>query len=370
MKRTAATFVMLAGLGGCASLDSQSDAKPFGHASLGKEISNVEGPNGEPVHIAAAGQMPSDKAKTGVVKADAKMPAGATDSGVRQTAGFARVDGGYTGGGSGGGMSAYGPATTGLHQSTGHGGILPVPFMGAPGAVAAVGAMGPQGGMYGPIYANQRTSIRFASPQGMKVSWQGPGGGFPDTGLESPGRYNFPQGNTYRLKLSGLVKYPTKSFYPTLEVYPATPNTVTYLSHNAVPVSFTDEDFEQVNAGNLVVKVIYLPNAAFQDLAAVAGADELVSTKLEPGVNPVDEANRRGTVLAVIRIGNIDLEDKFGPPVDAPTGFGGPMMVPGMRMMTPPGGPGGPLPTAPKKLPAPTAPKAGTPNTISVPQLP
>ena len=58
--------------------------------------------------------------------------------------------------------------------------------------------------------------IRFASPQGMAISWMGPGGNFPDTGLTAPGRYNFPQGATYRLKLSGLVKYPTASFYPTL----------------------------------------------------------------------------------------------------------------------------------------------------------
>jgi hypothetical protein len=127
-----------------------------------------------------------------------------------------------------------------------------------------------------------------------------------------------------------------------------------------VPVSFTDEDFEQVNAGNLVVKVIYLPNAAFQDLAAVAGADEVVSTRLEPGVNPVDEANRRGTILAVIRIGNIDLEDKFGPAVDAPTGIG-PILPPPPRMVPPPA-------TAPKKLPAP--PKSGPSSAISIPQLP
>lgn len=360
MKRTAASFVMLAGLGGCAGLDNQSEAtKPFGQVSVGKEITNVQGPTGEPIHVAAAGQMPTDKK---VVTADAK---GTSSSGVRQAAGFARVDGGYSGGGAytpGLGSSAYGPATNDFRQSIGHGGVLPVPFMGPPGAVAAVGAMGPIGGMYGPIYANQRTSIRFASPQGMAISWQGPGGGFPDTGLTAPGRYNFPQGATYRLKLSGLVKYPTTSFYPTIEVYPATPATVTYLSHNAVPVSFTDEDFEQVNAGNLVVKVIYLPNPAFQDLAAVAGADEIVSTRLEPGVNPVDEANRRGTILAVIRMGNINLEDKFGPPVDAPTGVGGPMMPPMVPRMAPP-----PPTTAPKKLPAPAS---GRPTTISIPQLP
>src|SRR4051794_10196768 len=61
MKRTAASFVMLAGLGGCAGLDSQQDSKPFGQVSVGKEITNLKGPNGEPVHIAAAGQMPTDK---------------------------------------------------------------------------------------------------------------------------------------------------------------------------------------------------------------------------------------------------------------------------------------------------------------------
>lgn len=353
MKRTAASFVMLAGLG-CAGLDSQDDTKPFGQASLGRAVPGVVGPTGEPVHVAAAGQMPTDKK---VVRADAKNAT--PDAGVRQTAGFARVDGGYAGAHTPGlGVSAFGPATNDFRQSIGHGGVLPVPFMGPPGAVAAVGAMGPAGGMYGPMYANQRTSIRFASPQGMAISWQGPGGNFPDTGLTSPGRYNFPQGATYRLKLGGLVKYPTRAFYPTIEVYPATPATVTYLSHNAVPVSFTDEDFEQVNAGNLVIKVIYLPHAAFQDLPALAGADEIVSTRLEPGLNPVDEANRRGTILAVIRMGNIDLEDKFGPPVDAPTGVGGPMLPPPMRTAPPP-------PAVPRKLPA-----AGSPNSISIPQLP
>ena len=88
--------------------------------------------------------------------------------------------------------------------------------MGPPGAVAAVGAIGaPGSGMYPPMYGNQRTSIRFANPA----------------------RYNFPQGNIYRLRISGIPNRPGKVYYPTLEVYPATPHTVTFLSHNTVPVS-------------------------------------------------------------------------------------------------------------------------------------
>ena len=72
---------------------------------------------------------------------------------------------------------------------------------------------------------------------------------------------------------------------------PCNVKTSTFLAHSAVPVSFTEEDFEQVAAGNFVVKVIYLPDPQFQDLA-VAGPDEVVSTRLEPGVNPDFEIGR------------------------------------------------------------------------------
>ncbi len=88
MKRTAATIAMLAGLGGCATPNAQQGLKPFGQPSAGKEVPGVVGPEGGPVH--AAGQMPTGK--EGVVRADARMPAGRmSDPMVRQTAGFARV---------------------------------------------------------------------------------------------------------------------------------------------------------------------------------------------------------------------------------------------------------------------------------------
>ncbi len=366
MKRTAATIAMLAGLGGCATPDATQGPRPFGQASVGKEVPGVMGPDGEPIHVAAAGQMPT--ARDGVVRADARAPAGmASDPMVRQTAGFARVNGtggmvhtpGVLGancgaGGTGaGGPGGYGPMNSGLGMWLGRGGILPVPGMGPPGTVAAVGALGaPGSGLYPPMYANQRTSIRFANPAGMNITWQGPGGAFVEpVPLSAPARYNFPQGNIYRLRLSNIATRPGKVYYPTLEVYPATPHTVTYLSHNTVPVSFTEEDFEQVNAGNLVVKVIYLPFPQFQDLVAVAGAEEVVSTRLEPGVNPIEEANRRGTILAVVRIGNIDLQDPNTPAMDAPTGIG---------PVPPPGAP----------VPPPPAPKTGTGSSAAPAPLP
>jgi hypothetical protein len=152
---------------------------------------------------------------------------------------------------------------------------------------------------------------------------------------------------------------------------PSNFRTCTFLAHSAVPVSFTEEDFEQVAAGNLVVKVVYLPDPQFQDLA-VAGPDEVVSTRLEPGVDPILEAQRRGSILLVIRMGNIDLEAPNTPPLNAPP-QGGPFH--GMPMMTapgslppgamPPGGmpPGGMMPgmVPPGGMPQ-TAPPLPAPN--------
>ena len=361
---------MLAGLGGCASPDKVAStgtaegARPFNQAVRAQAGNNVKGTKGDPAAVkqASATGMPG----SGVVRADAP---GTIDNMVVPAAGLGvvRVNGGYAGGcadgscntggggGVGNGLPAYGPTTSGLRQLLGHGaGILPVPAMGVPGAVAFPAGMGGAGsGMYAGMYAPGRTQIRFASPAGMKVTWRAAGGGFPDSGLEAPSRYNFPQMNIYGLRLSGIPNRPGKNYYPTLEIYGATAKTITYLSHNTVPLAFTDEDFEQVNAGNLVIKVIYLPDEKFQDIAAVAGAEELVSTRLEPGANPIEEANRKGTILAVVRIGNIDLQDPNIPPIDAP--------IPGMM---PPAGAIPARPMAPAAMPVVPTTQVTAPGTM------
>ena len=123
-----------------------------------------------------------------------------------------------------------------------------------------------------------------------------------------PARYNFNQGYIYRLKLSNIPGRQGVSLYPTIEVAPTTPATDAYLAHNAIPIQFTAEDFDQVvDGGNFVTKVIYLPDPKYQELA-VSGVETLVSTRLEPGVDPILEADKRGTILVIVRLGAIDLE--------------------------------------------------------------
>jgi len=199
--------------------------------------------------------------------------------------------------------------------------LEPGPGVGGPGpgviqpasALMAMGPTGPcgpgrAGGLVGGGIGVGVSQIAFLGVEGAEVAWDTSGQGlFDSTPLVMPGRQNFPQGAIYRLKLTNIPDRPGVELYPTLEVAPVTPRTDAYLAHSPIPIQFTDEDLDQVLSGNFVTKVIYLPDPEFQELA-LAGVAELVSTRLEPGVDPIAEADRRGSILAILRIGNLDLQ--------------------------------------------------------------
>lgn len=182
------------------------------------------------------------------------------------------------------------------------GGIVPTMGYDPSGYGAGCGPMG--GAPTGPA----TSQIAFLGVEGGEVSWDVGGQGlFDAVPLVMPGRQNFYQGAIYRLKLTNLPDRPGVELYPTLEVAPVTPRTDAFLAHSPIPVQFTDEDLDQVLSGNFVTKVIYLPDPEFQELA-LAGVETLVSTRLEPGVDPIAEADRRGSIMAILRVGNLDLQ--------------------------------------------------------------
>lgn len=184
-------------------------------------------------------------------------------------------------------------------------GVLSMPGMGVQQAAYAP-IMGPVGS--GMVAASEPTDVQvlFARPEAMQVTFDA-NGAYNSTPIITPGRQNFTQGGVYRLKLNGVPGREGTELYPTLEIGPPSRLTAAYLAHNAIPIQFTEEDFDQVLSGNFVTKVIYLPEPDFQELA-LAGVETLVSTRLDPGVDPIVEADRRGAILAVVRIGNKDME--------------------------------------------------------------
>jgi len=170
-------------------------------------------------------------------------------------------------------------------------------------------------------FASKTSQIRFVGPRGMNIGWK-IGDRYAENQITTPQRYNFNQGATFRLKMTQIQGRDGLVLYPSLQVYPSHPTTDAYLSHNSVPFELTDEDLDQIESNNFVTKVIYLPDPKFQELA-IAGVETLVSTRLDPGVDPVAEADRRGTVMVVLRVGNMDLEMPSNSPMPPQAGIPG-----------------------------------------------
>jgi len=382
MKRIAGAFMLVAGLNGC----MQTEKSPFKSQWAQEAKEQQQAPQAKaspplPKAARAPQKLPPQMAKNAQFQGPYGEPINAVNNPMRGMS-PGMPTGGYTAGesprpGTNLIQAGYLQAddANGVTQAT-HGshmpppqqpglpfynpkhGIVPVPAQGPAGAVAAVGALPfrmPQQMM------NMRSSVHFVNPDGMKVTWFGQTG-WNEQPLVTPARYNFLQNGVYRMRLSAIANRLEKVYYPTLEVVPAQETTATYLAHSSVPVTFTDEDFEQVDSGNFLVKVVYLPNPNNQDLATVVGPNELVSTRLEPGIDPIVEAQRRGTILLIIRLGNIDLNTPNSPAMDAPN----PLMM--QRMMVPtPGGsmPGmqGPMMPGPgASMPFTTGPAVAMPN--------
>ncbi len=234
------------------------------------------------------------------------------------------------------------------------GGVVPASCVGCADGSCS-GGVGAAGGMIMGGGTGAKVQVLFNRPEGMQLRYDVAGdGGFGSEPLYVPGRLEFPQGGIYRMKLTNIQGREGVELYPTVEVANGNPRTAAYLAHNAIPVQFTADDFEQVLSGNFVTKVIYLPDPEFQGDALV-GVDVLVSNRLEPGLDPIVEADRRGSILAIVRVGNKDVE------LSAASG-GGLAMMGGMSMMCGPDGcpiPGGVPASLPGYVAGVTAPEYG-----------
>lgn len=150
--------------------------------------------------------------------------------------------------------------------------------------------------------------VVFRGPKGLVVNMRKEQeAGFVDPPIENhgpcPSRWNIAiTPNHYRrLRLTGIPGHDEVVVLPTILFNPANSDTKSLLAHNAISIEFTTEDFEQVFKGNEVRKVIYLPNPEFAN-RAINSVETLVSTRLDPGVNLVQEAQRLGSILAIVEI--------------------------------------------------------------------
>ncbi len=167
--------------------------------------------------------------------------------------------------------------------------------------------------------------VVFEAPANMTITWDTTGNGtFDSEPLMSPDRQNLSSGVIYRFQLSNIPGRRDTTLYPTIEVSSVTPRTESYLKYNAIPIGFTDSDLDQVAAGNFLTKVIYMPDPKFTEDDNSATAT-LVSYRLAPGVDPIVEADRRGSIFAIIRMHNTNPVIAADAPTVQSPAYGQPM---------------------------------------------
>lgn len=192
--------------------------------------------------------------------------------------------------------------------------VAPTPAP-APSAQASAAAGAAQAAAVRAPQAPEFAQIVFKGPKGLTIQWDTVAiGAFDSAPLtcDDPGKpqlakQNFQTARSYRLKLTNIPDYPETTLYPTMTINAVSPRTKAYLDHNALPIEFSIQDIENVQAGNFVTKVVFLPSQQYQNLALAGGTSTVVSTQLPAGADPIAEAQNRGAILAVVQIGNKDL---------------------------------------------------------------
>jgi uncharacterized repeat protein (TIGR01451 family) len=142
--------------------------------------------------------------------------------------------------------------------------------------------------------------VRFVGPQGMQASFYQ--GHARNRTLPAPAVVGIRPGYLYRVKLTGMATHPGLSLYPTLEVRGSL-----YLAHLGpskfpAPVVLTERDIDNILAGSMVTKLIYLehPDRA---LPSSYPADDPFELDLPPGSKLLEEAWARGRPVLIVRLG-------------------------------------------------------------------
>jgi RNA polymerase sigma factor (sigma-70 family) len=142
--------------------------------------------------------------------------------------------------------------------------------------------------------------VLFAGPPGMTIHVMI--NGKLSNKIVAPARLDLEQGQLYRLKVSDIPNRPGIHRFPTVEIPKANAATQSFLANSAIPIMLIDRDFEVVNDGTAITKVVYVE--------AGSGEPNTIVSYDAPGVDVIDEANKRGTILSVLRMGNIALPVK------------------------------------------------------------
>jgi RNA polymerase sigma factor (sigma-70 family) len=151
--------------------------------------------------------------------------------------------------------------------------------------------------------------VRIVGPPGMTVSLLTPAGpGSKLAPVPVPARFHLEPGKHYRLKLADIPQRPGVERFPTLQIPLVDAGAEPFVNTNAIVVEFTEDDFDQIDEGKRITKAFYLSPQQGLGAGRIRPAQTVPLASYDyPGRNMLEEARQRGPVLAVVRMGTIDL---------------------------------------------------------------
>jgi hypothetical protein len=116
----------------------------------------------------------------------------------------------------------------------------------------------------------------------------------------------------YRFKVMGIPGNETATVYPTIEVIDRLYPPPGQAAKHPIPIEITVEDLRLALAGQFVTRVIYVEDPD-QALPYVADPDRPAWFDAGSTSNPLNEADKLGRPVAILRIGGRQPDDRMGP---------------------------------------------------------
>ena len=117
----------------------------------------------------------------------------------------------------------------------------------------------------------------------------------------SPAQVRANVGHLYRFRISRMPRHPRVEIFPTVELIDRLHPPEGHADAFPIPIIFTDADIEAVKRGDLVTRVVYLEQP---QLAQVHDPlRRTIPQRVTPDENVMQEADRLGRPMAIIRIG-------------------------------------------------------------------
>ena len=110
-------------------------------------------------------------------------------------------------------------------------------------------------------------------------------------------------GPVYRVKLSNLADYPGMELYPTIELVDRLHPPSGRAAEFPIIISFTTDELELAEQGQLITKIIYLEQPNRASLQSAGRGKALAPVKVSSRENPLEIADINGRPLAIVRLG-------------------------------------------------------------------